>query len=49
MATEAADLDRDLRPLAHRSLDADRGDRYIKQTRDAYAHAENVLTRMRPE
>ena len=49
MATEAADLDRDLRPLAHRYLDADRGDRYIEQTRDAHAHAENVLIRMRPE
>jgi hypothetical protein len=49
MATEAADLDRDLCPLVPRYLDADRGDRYIEQTRDARAHAENLLIRMRPE
>jgi nitroimidazol reductase NimA-like FMN-containing flavoprotein (pyridoxamine 5'-phosphate oxidase superfamily) len=47
MATEAADLERDLRPLARRYLGADMGDRYIEQTRDA--HTENVLIRMRPE
>jgi PPOX class probable F420-dependent enzyme len=48
-ATEAADLERDLRPLAHRYLGIERGDRYIEQTRDAHEHAENVLIRMRPE
>jgi nitroimidazol reductase NimA-like FMN-containing flavoprotein (pyridoxamine 5'-phosphate oxidase superfamily) len=35
MATEAADLERDVRPLAHRYLGAAMGDRYIEQTRDA--------------
>jgi nitroimidazol reductase NimA-like FMN-containing flavoprotein (pyridoxamine 5'-phosphate oxidase superfamily) len=49
MATEAADLERDLRPLAHRYLGADMGDRYIEHTRDAHEHAENMLIRMRPE
>jgi hypothetical protein len=44
-----ADLERDLRPLAHRYLGVDMGDRYIEQTRDASAQAENVLIRMRPE
>jgi hypothetical protein len=49
MSTEAADLERDVRPLAHRYLGADMGDRYIEQTRNALAQAENVLIRMRPE
>jgi nitroimidazol reductase NimA-like FMN-containing flavoprotein (pyridoxamine 5'-phosphate oxidase superfamily) len=49
MATEEADLERDLRPLAHRYLGIEMGDRYIEQTRDAHEHAENVLIRMRPE
>jgi nitroimidazol reductase NimA-like FMN-containing flavoprotein (pyridoxamine 5'-phosphate oxidase superfamily) len=49
MATEAADLERDLRPLAHRYLGIEMGDRYIEQTRDAHEHAENVRIRMRPE
>jgi nitroimidazol reductase NimA-like FMN-containing flavoprotein (pyridoxamine 5'-phosphate oxidase superfamily) len=49
IATETADLERDVRPLAHRYLGAEMGDRYIEQTRDASAQAENVLIRMRPE
>jgi hypothetical protein len=49
IATEAADLERDLRPLAHRYLGSEMGDRYIEQTRDAHEQAENVLIRMRPE
>src|SRR5262245_61328524 len=40
VATEVADLERDLRPLAHRYLGRDMGDRYIEQTRDAHEHAE---------
>jgi nitroimidazol reductase NimA-like FMN-containing flavoprotein (pyridoxamine 5'-phosphate oxidase superfamily) len=49
IAMEAADLERDLRPLAHRYLGAAMGDRYIENTRDAHEQAENVLIRMRPE
>jgi len=49
ISTEAADLDRDVRPLAHRYLGVEMGDRYIEQTRNASAQAENVLIRMRPE
>jgi nitroimidazol reductase NimA-like FMN-containing flavoprotein (pyridoxamine 5'-phosphate oxidase superfamily) len=43
---EAADLERDRRPLARRYLGAEMGDRYIESTR---GDAGNVLVRMRPE
>ena len=46
VAIEAADLERDRRPLARRYLGAVLGDRYIESTRDAVG---NVLVRMRPE
>jgi nitroimidazol reductase NimA-like FMN-containing flavoprotein (pyridoxamine 5'-phosphate oxidase superfamily) len=46
VAVEVADLERDRRPLAHRYLGAERGDRYIESTRDVVG---NVLIRMRPE
>jgi len=46
VAIEAADLERDRRPLAHRYLGAAMGDRYVESTRD---DVENVLVRMRPE
>jgi hypothetical protein len=48
-STEVADIERDIRPLARRYLGPDMGDRYIENTRDAHAQAENVLIRMRPE
>ena len=44
---EPADIERDLRPLAHRYLGVERGDAYIAATREE--HAGNVLVRMRPE
>jgi nitroimidazol reductase NimA-like FMN-containing flavoprotein (pyridoxamine 5'-phosphate oxidase superfamily) len=46
VAVEAADLERDRRPLARRYLGTELGDRYIESTRDM---AGNVLVRMRPE
>ncbi len=46
VAIEAADLERDRRPLAHRYLGVPLGDRYIDSTRNAVG---NVLVRMRPE
>ena len=46
VAIEAADLERDRRPLAHRYLGAALGGRYIDSTRNAVG---NVLVRMRPE
>ena len=47
IAVETADLERDLRPLAHRYLGAAGGDAYVMTTRDE--HVDNVLVRMRPE
>jgi nitroimidazol reductase NimA-like FMN-containing flavoprotein (pyridoxamine 5'-phosphate oxidase superfamily) len=49
VAIEPADRERDDRPLAHRYLGAQRGDRYIEKTRGEPGHVENVLVRMRPE
>jgi nitroimidazol reductase NimA-like FMN-containing flavoprotein (pyridoxamine 5'-phosphate oxidase superfamily) len=46
VAVDAADLERDRRPLAHRYLGTVLGDRYIEDTRDTM---EGVLIRMRPE
>jgi nitroimidazol reductase NimA-like FMN-containing flavoprotein (pyridoxamine 5'-phosphate oxidase superfamily) len=47
VAIAAADVERDLRPLARRYLGAEAGDAYIAATRDQ--HAGDVLIRMRPE
>jgi hypothetical protein len=49
VAIEPADLERDRRPLAHRYLGVQRGDRYIENTRGEPSHAGNVLVRMLPE
>jgi PPOX class probable F420-dependent enzyme len=49
ISTEEADLERDVRPLAHRYLGAEKSDRYIEKTRSASEQDENVLVRMRPE
>ena len=46
VAVEAADLERDRRPLARRYLGTEVGDRYIESTREMVG---NVLVRMRPE
>lgn len=47
IAIEAADVERDLRPLAVRYLGAQAGEAYIASTRAE--HLDNVLVRMRPE
>jgi nitroimidazol reductase NimA-like FMN-containing flavoprotein (pyridoxamine 5'-phosphate oxidase superfamily) len=49
ISTEAADIERDLRPLARRYLGKEMGDRYVEETRNLPTHANNVLIRMRPE
>jgi uncharacterized protein len=49
VSTEAADIERDLRPLARRYLGKEMGDRYVEETRNLPTHADNVLIRMRPE
>ena len=46
VAVEAADIERDRRPLARRYLGTELGDQYIESTRDVIG---NVLVRMRPE
>lgn len=47
VSVESADVERDLRPLAHRYLGAEAGAAYIATTREE--HLDNVLVRMRPE
>lgn len=47
VALEAADVERDRRPIARRYLGHDAGDAYVDSTREE--HADNVLVRMRPE
>jgi nitroimidazol reductase NimA-like FMN-containing flavoprotein (pyridoxamine 5'-phosphate oxidase superfamily) len=49
VSTEAADIERDLRPLARRYLGKEMGDRYVEETQNLPTHADNVLIRMRPE
>jgi nitroimidazol reductase NimA-like FMN-containing flavoprotein (pyridoxamine 5'-phosphate oxidase superfamily) len=49
ISTEAADIERDLRPLAHRYLGKEMGDLYVEETRNFPTHTDNVLIRMRPE
>jgi nitroimidazol reductase NimA-like FMN-containing flavoprotein (pyridoxamine 5'-phosphate oxidase superfamily) len=44
-----SDVERDVRPLAHRYLGPDLGARYIESTGGAEARGDNVLVRMRPE
>jgi nitroimidazol reductase NimA-like FMN-containing flavoprotein (pyridoxamine 5'-phosphate oxidase superfamily) len=47
ISTEAADIERDLRPLARRYLGKEMGDRYVEETRNLPTHTDNVLIRMR--
>ena len=49
ISTEAADIERDLRPLARRYLGNEGGDRYVEETRNLPTHADNVLVRMCPQ
>jgi nitroimidazol reductase NimA-like FMN-containing flavoprotein (pyridoxamine 5'-phosphate oxidase superfamily) len=49
VAIEPADLERDIRPLAHRYLGVQVGDRYVETTREEPGHLDNALVRMRPE
>jgi nitroimidazol reductase NimA-like FMN-containing flavoprotein (pyridoxamine 5'-phosphate oxidase superfamily) len=49
VSTEAADIERDLRPLARRYLGQKKGDRYVEETRNLPTHSDNVRIRMRPE
>src|SRR4030095_13605195 len=49
VSTEAADIERDLPPLARRYLGKEGGDRYVEETRNLPTHTDNVLIRMHPE
>jgi PPOX class probable F420-dependent enzyme len=49
MSREAADLERDQRPLARRYLGKEGGDSFIEQMRNSPEYADNMLIRMRPE
>ena len=49
VSSVAADIERDLRPLARRYLGEKIGDRYVEETRNLPTHTDNVLIRMRPE
>jgi hypothetical protein len=44
-----ADVERDLRPLAHRYLGVELGDGYIEATGGSDARADSILVRVRPE
>jgi hypothetical protein len=48
-STTPADVDRHIRPLAHRYLGAQFGDRYIEATGGSDGRSESVIVRMRPE
>ena len=45
----ASTLERDERPLAHRYLGPEMGERYLEATGGADARGDNVVVRMRPE
>ena len=49
VAVEPADLERDIRPLAHRYLGRELGDRYVQATGADRTAGGNVLIRIRPE
>ena len=49
IAIDVADVERDLRPIAHRYLGPELGDRYIEETESEREGTESVLVRMRPE
>ena len=46
---EPSDLERHERPLAHRYLNSELGDRYIEATGGTEARRDNILVKMQPE
>jgi nitroimidazol reductase NimA-like FMN-containing flavoprotein (pyridoxamine 5'-phosphate oxidase superfamily) len=48
-SVEAADLERDARPIARRYLGVEEGDVYVTRMADVIARGEDVVFRMRPE
>lgn len=48
MAMDKADIERDVRPMAHRYLGKEIGDQYIESTRSETERVESVVVRMKP-
>ena len=48
-AVKPSEVERDVRPLAHRYLGRERGDRFIATTGGAEAREENILVCVRPQ
>lgn len=48
-AIETSDVERDVRPLAHRYLGKELGDAYVQATTGGANHEGSVLVRIRPE
>jgi nitroimidazol reductase NimA-like FMN-containing flavoprotein (pyridoxamine 5'-phosphate oxidase superfamily) len=49
VSIEPADLERDVRPLAHRYLGRENGERYLAATGGEETRGDSVVVRMRPE
>ena len=49
LAMDPVDIERDLRPLAHRYLGIETGDRYVSETGGSATREESILVRMRPQ
>ena len=49
LSIEPADLERDMRPMAHRYLGKGLGNYYVDNTRRHYVHGDAIVVRMRPE
>jgi nitroimidazol reductase NimA-like FMN-containing flavoprotein (pyridoxamine 5'-phosphate oxidase superfamily) len=49
VTVDAADIERDVRPLARRYLGENGGDLYVASTRDMYVDEANVVVRIRVE
>ncbi len=47
VSVDTADVERDVRPIAHRYLGEKGGDRYVAATREMYAADENIVVRIR--
>jgi hypothetical protein len=48
-AVQPSEVERDVRPLAHRYLGRERGDHFVATTGGAEAREENILVRVRPQ
>ena len=49
LSIEPADLEKDIRPMAHRYLGKGIGNYYVDNTRRHYIHGDALVVRMQPE